>query len=57
LYIIYQLLNGKEEKADKIETYFKQKGLKDKDLLMRAISQELPLSVVNRAYTLFNKKH
>jgi hypothetical protein len=57
LYVMYQLLKGKEEKADKIETYFKQKGLKDKDLLMRAISQELPLTVVNRAYVLFNKKN
>lgn len=57
LYVMYQLLKGKEEKAYKIETHFKQKGLKDKDLLMRAISQELPLSVVNRAYVLFNKKN
>jgi hypothetical protein len=57
LYVIYLLLKGKEEKADKIELHFKQKGLKDKDLLMRAISQELPLSVVNRAYVLFNKKN
>ncbi len=57
LYVMYQLMKGKEEKADKIETHFKQKGLKDKDLLLRAISQELPLTVVNRAYTLFNKKN
>jgi hypothetical protein len=57
LYVMYLLLKGREEKADKIETYFKQKGLKDKDLLMRAISQELPLTVVNRAYVLFNKKN
>jgi hypothetical protein len=57
LYVMYQLIKGKEDRADKIETYFKQKGLKDKDLLMRTISQELPLTVVNRAYTLFNKKH
>jgi hypothetical protein len=26
-------------------------------LLMRAISQELPLTVVNRSYVLFNKKN
>jgi hypothetical protein len=57
LYVMYLLLKGKEEKADKIETHFKQKGLKDKDLLMRSISQELPLTVVNRAYVLFNKKN
>jgi hypothetical protein len=57
LYVMYLLLKGKEEKADRIETHFKQKGLKDKDLLMRAISQELPLTVVNRAYVLFNKKN
>jgi hypothetical protein len=57
LYVMYLLLKGKEDKADKIETHFKQKGLKDKDLLMRSISQELPLTVVNRAYVLFNKKN
>lgn len=57
LYVIYQLIKGKEDKAEKIEIYLKQKGLKDKDLLLRSLSQELPLVVVNRAYVLFNKKN
>ncbi len=57
LYVIYMLIKGKEETANKVEMYLKQKGVKDKDLLLRCLSQELPLNVINRAYTLFNKKN
>jgi hypothetical protein len=57
LYVIYMLIKGKEEIANKIEIYLKQKGVKDKDLLIRCLSQELPLVVINRAYVMFNKKN
>ena len=57
LYVIYMLIKGKEETANKVEAYLKQKGVKDKDLLLRCLSQELPLNVINRAYVLFNKKN
>lgn len=57
LYVIYLLIKGREETANKVEAYLKQKGVKDKDLLLRCLSQELPLTVINRAYILFNKKN
>lgn len=40
--IAYKLMNGREEKVELIENYFRLEGLNHKELLERTIDQELP---------------
>ena len=56
LYVLYQLIDGKQEKVEMIEDYFKKNKVRHKALLKRTLSQELPLKVINRSYILFESK-
>jgi len=56
LYVIYQLMDGKQEKVEMIEDYFRNNKVRHKALLKRTLSQELPLRVINRSYILFEGK-
>lgn len=47
-YVIYQLIPGKIEKADRIESYFKRDGMQYRHLLKQALKQGLPAKVNNR---------
>lgn len=51
-YILYQLIPGREEKVKLIESYFLNNGVKNRDLLERAMSGILPKPVVSRVENL-----
>ncbi len=47
-FVLYQLFHAKKEKADHIESYFREKGIQYPHLLERALLEPLPYSVSNR---------
>lgn len=48
-YVLYQLIPGREDKAELIETYLREQGVKQ-ERLYRALAGELPKQVRDRVY-------
>lgn len=47
-YVIYQLIEGRENKVRMIENYLLEHGIKKPELLKRALTKDLPYNVRNR---------
>lgn len=53
-YIIYQLIKGREVKVMLIEKYLMENGIKHRELIDRALKNDLPKDVLKRSKKLFN---
>jgi hypothetical protein len=56
-YVIYQLIPGREVKADMIETFLLANGIKKPSLLARALQSSLPAEVKRRVESLLSRLH